>query len=165
MNHIITLTNDLAPLAPDLLALAQSRGLTTTPSVFELEDTVLRAGGFAWDIGDEAAPLRARIAELQAAKAEADAAEAVRIAALPPPVPSSLTPAQMRIVLALHGISHDAIAAMISGLPEPTKTIASVRWEYALEFRRDDPVLGQVGAGLGMTPEQIDALFREGANY
>lgn len=74
--------HEFPELAPTLATLAKAHGVTATS--FELEDTVLRAGGFAWDIGAEAAPLHTEIARLTAEKASADEAERARIAALPP---------------------------------------------------------------------------------
>ena len=80
MNHHITPTSSLAPLIPSLAAIVAKLG-GPVAAKYELEDTVLRAGGFAWDIGSEAAPLHAQIAEILAAKKAADdAAEAARIA-------------------------------------------------------------------------------------
>ena len=89
MNHvIIPAPHRLSPLIPAIEALVLARGGTTCDR-YELEDTILRAGGFAWDIGAEAAPLHAQIAAIAQteadARAAADAAEAERIANLPPP--------------------------------------------------------------------------------
>ena len=86
MNYLITLSNDLAPLASTLTAMVNARGVPS-PERFELEDTVLRAGGYAWDIGEAAIPLHAQIDAILAAKKQADDAEAARIAALPPEPP------------------------------------------------------------------------------
>lgn len=32
-------------------------------------------------------------------------------------------------------------------------------WEYASEFRRDDPLLDQLAKGLGLTNQQLDQFF------
>jgi hypothetical protein len=87
MNHIIT-TSALAPLLPTLAALVAARGGPADCDRYELEDTVLRAGGYAWDIGAEAAPLHAQIARLLADKAAAD--EAARLAAEANPSPEQI---------------------------------------------------------------------------
>jgi hypothetical protein len=34
-----------------------------------------------------------------------------------------------------------------------------VSWEYAVEWRRDDPQITGLGAALGLTDDDIDALF------
>jgi hypothetical protein len=44
---------------------------------------------------------------------------------------------------------------MIANQDEATK----ITWEYALEFRRDDPLLLQLAKNLNLTEEQIDQFF------
>ena len=84
MNHVITQTDYRWPLAQSLQGIVTARGGPANCDRYELEDSVLRAGGFAWDIGAEASPLHAEIARLTAEKAADDAAERAHIAALPP---------------------------------------------------------------------------------
>lgn len=61
---------------PALQAIVTERGGPANCDHFELDDTVLRAGGYAWDIGEAiAAPLHAQIAAIEAQR------EADRIAA------------------------------------------------------------------------------------
>lgn len=73
---MITPLSHLWPLAPALQTLVTDRGGPANCDKFELDDTVLRAGGYAWDIGDAlAAPLHAQIAAIKAQR------EADRIAA------------------------------------------------------------------------------------
>jgi len=49
---------------------------------------------------------------------------------------------------------------MIQAIPdETTRKIAQVRWEYGLVVLRDDPLVQQMGASLGLTSEQMDAAF------
>lgn len=81
MNHTVTAQSHLAPLLPSLQCLVAARNGPANCDRFELEDTVLRAGGFAWDIGSEAAaPLHAEIARLTEEKEAADAAAAAEAA-------------------------------------------------------------------------------------
>jgi hypothetical protein len=40
---------------------------------------------------------------------------------------------------------------------------ARIEWEYAQELRRDHPLVTAMGAALGMSVEQIDALFEQAA--
>ena len=87
MNHRITPTSPLSDLVPACRDIAESRGLKSLCRDFELEDTVLRAGGFAWDIGAEAAPLHAQIAQSEADAAAAEAARLQDLIDNPPPVP------------------------------------------------------------------------------
>jgi hypothetical protein len=85
MNHVIAPSSHLWPLAPALQAIVTERNGPVNCDRFEFEDTVLRAGGLAWPLPDaEAAPLHAEIARLTAEKEALEAAEAARIAALPP---------------------------------------------------------------------------------
>ncbi len=69
-------------------------------------------------------------------------------------VPASITPRQCRLILAQQGLLA-SVEQTISGMDEATR----ITWEYALEFRRDDPLLNALGVNLGLTPEQIDAFF------
>jgi len=96
MNHLITPTHlrtDTlsvplaadAPLRAAITALVSARlGRPHSPEKFELEDTVLRASPYAWDIKAEAAPLHAMIDKLLVdEQAVRDAAEVIRKAAEP----------------------------------------------------------------------------------
>jgi hypothetical protein len=37
--------------------------------------------------------------------------------------------------------------------------VAKIEWEYASQFERDHHLIEQVGASLGLTPEQIDTMW------
>lgn len=75
-------------------------------------------------------------------------------ATLPPPVPYSVTPRQVRLLLLAQGLLA-SVEAMIAAQDEATR----ITWEYALEFRRDDPLLNQLAVNLGLTEDQIDQFF------
>lgn len=75
-------------------------------------------------------------------------------ATLPPPVPYSITPRQCRLILSQQGMLA-SVEQTIAGMDEATR----ITWEYALEFRRDDPLLNALAVNLGLTSEQIDAFF------
>lgn len=82
---------------------------------------------------------------------------AIRIvdpATLPPPVPASVTPRQVRLLLLQQGLLAN-IEATIAAQDEATR----ITWEYALEFQRNDPLLNQLAANLGLTDTQIDEFF------
>jgi hypothetical protein len=72
----------------------------------------------------------------------------------PAPPPDSITPRQCRLLLLQQGLLAD-VEAMIAAQDEATR----ITWEYALEFRRDDPLLNQLAANLELTNEQIDQFF------
>jgi len=44
---------------------------------------------------------------------------------------------------------------MISQLDQASQ----ITWEFAIEFRRNDPLLNSLGQALNLTGEQIDQLF------
>lgn len=51
----------------------------------------------------------------------------------------------------------------ISQLASPDKEVAEVTWEYATEIDRLNPFVSMLGAGLGMSDDEIDELFVQGA--
>lgn len=69
-------------------------------------------------------------------------------------VPVSITPRQCRLILAQQGLL-DSVEEMIAQSTQDVR----ITWEYALEFRRDDPLLKQLAGNLGLTDEQIDQFF------
>lgn len=71
-----------------------------------------------------------------------------------------VTPRQMRQALVLSGISMSMIEDALASLPEPTKSMAQIEWEYSLAFQRNRPLVAQVGQMLGWTSEQLDELWR-----
>jgi hypothetical protein len=78
-------------------------------------------------------------------------------------VPRIITARQIRLAMVGAGIGLDQISAMLGQLDEPMRTIASISWEYASEFYRDDPLLVAMAPMLGLSEEHIDQLFNEGA--
>lgn len=73
---------------------------------------------------------------------------------LPPPVPYSVTPRQVRLLLLQQNLLA-SVEAMIAQQDEATK----ITWQYALEFRRDDALLNQLATNLNLSQEQIDQFF------
>jgi hypothetical protein len=88
------------------------------------------------------------------------------VAAQPPPaeptpeVPHSVTPWQMRRALNQLGL-RATVEAAVAGADQDTKD----GWEFALEIRRDNPLIAGMAAGLGLTSGQIDDLFRLAATF
>lgn len=81
----------------------------------------------------------------------------------PPPMPV-LTARQLRLGLVLNGISLSSVEAAIDAIEDPTdREVARIEWEYAATFERSHPLVNQIGAALGLTPEQIDAMWAEAA--
>lgn len=79
----------------------------------------------------------------------------------PPPEPTTLpdlAPFQFRAMLKLSG-KQDDLYAFIEALPEPDKTIAQSKLEYSLVFKRDNSLVIAAQDALGLSTEQLDALW------
>lgn len=74
-------------------------------------------------------------------------------AAMPP-----LTPRQVRLALLQAGLLDDVEAAVAAGGRE-----LAIWWEFSLACERDNPLVEQMAAGLGLSPEQVDAIWAAGA--
>lgn len=72
----------------------------------------------------------------------------------PPTVPLVVTPRQARIALLNAGLL-DAVEAAVASSPRSVQ----IDWEYAIEIRRDNPVIAAMADQLNFTSEQIDDLF------
>lgn len=97
---------------------------------------------------------------------------------VPAYVPQSISDRQFAHVLALQGlISQDealawvktgdvpaALQALVDKIPDPTiKFSAQMLLAGATVFERDHPMTAQLAAGLGMSSEQVDDLWRAAA--
>lgn len=71
-----------------------------------------------------------------------------------------LTPRQLRLGLIGAGISLASVDAAINSIENQyERDVARVEWEYASIFERTHPMIGQIGTVLGLTTEQIDAMW------
>lgn len=78
-----------------------------------------------------------------------------------PPVSfPNLTARQLRLGLLSFG-KLDAVPTAIAALPEPEKSQADIEWQFASEFKRDHPLILQLIPILGLTDEQVDAVWIE----
>ena len=75
-----------------------------------------------------------------------------------PIVPVSVTPRQVRLLLLSQNLL-DQVEEMIASQDRATQ----ITWEFAVEFRRDDPLLLSLAGNLGLTDEQLDAFFIQAA--
>ena len=73
-------------------------------------------------------------------------------------VPTVVTIRQMRQALFGAGML-TGVNAAIDALPEPGRTIASIQWEYAQDIERFNAFVDAVQALMGLTDDQVDALF------
>lgn len=79
-----------------------------------------------------------------------------------PPMPQAVTPAQIRIWLVSQGISLDQTDQFIAAIPDPMhREIARIKWEYGVTVLRNDPLVAQFAAAIGLTEAQTDAAFEE----
>jgi hypothetical protein len=69
-------------------------------------------------------------------------------------VPSSVTPRQARLALLQQGLLTQVEAAVASA-----GGATQITWEYATAFERSDPMIAGIGQTLGLSSDQIDALF------
>lgn len=76
------------------------------------------------------------------------------------PVPDSVSPRQIRRALNQLGL-RATVDAAIAMLPQDARD----DWDYALEVRRDWPLVASLAAGLGKTEAEIDDIFRLAATF
>jgi hypothetical protein len=96
----------------------------------------------------------------EATEAQKTAAQAA-IAAFDPNgsvVPESISPLQARKALRAAGLLDQVNAAVQAATPDVQDA-----WEFASEIQRDNPLIAQVAAGLGLTGGQVDQLFIQAA--
>jgi hypothetical protein len=75
-----------------------------------------------------------------------------------PVVPNAVTARQARLALLGAGLLDDVEAAL-DALTGAQGTAARIEWEYALEIRRDSPLIASLTPSLSLTAEQVNDLF------
>lgn len=71
-----------------------------------------------------------------------------------------LTARRLRLGLISNGIMPSQVQAALEAMPAGVdREKALVEWEYASDFERNHHLILSVGAGLDLTPEQIDAMW------
>jgi hypothetical protein len=78
---------------------------------------------------------------------------------LPPPVPLSVSPRQVRLLLLQQDLL-DEVETLITTQPREIQ----IAWEYALEFQRNDPLLNTLAQNLNLTEQELDSFFIAAAN-
>ncbi|MBW6421601.1 hypothetical protein KX729_09130 [Rhizobium sp. XQZ8] len=74
----------------------------------------------------------------------------------------SITKRQLSLALIRNGFSLAAVSAAIAAMPEgQAKDEAEIEWEYTTDFERLNPTLLNVASALGLTPEQVDAMWEQ----
>lgn len=70
------------------------------------------------------------------------------------PIPQVVSRFQAQAALYQAGLLEQAEAAVLAAGP-----LAKLAWDNAQEFRRTSPTINGLAAALGLSSEQIDALF------
>ncbi|MGK9199361.1 MULTISPECIES: hypothetical protein [Sinorhizobium] len=76
-----------------------------------------------------------------------------------------LTTRRFRLGLVKNGFTPAQVAAAIETVQEgPEKEVAKIEWEYATTFNRAHPLIDLIGTALGLSDEQIDAMWSTSAD-
>lgn len=78
----------------------------------------------------------------------------------PPEAVPDLAPWQFRAMLKLSGKESDLIA-FLDAMPEPAKTVAKAKLEYTLVFQRQNDLVLAAQQAMGLTEQQLDALWTQ----
>ena len=134
-----------------------------------LTDGVLRG---ASHVADNGLPTELDLSALSALAPEINAAALARITELeaelaaalaaPQADPTTIRAWQAKAVLALAGLL-DAAESIIAALPEPDRTVVLSAWSNNADFSRTSPTIAALGSALGLTDEQLDAMFTQAA--
>ena len=77
-----------------------------------------------------------------------------------PVVPQSVTAAQIRLAL-----SHAGLLAAVNAGVGTASTDVQTYWQYSTTFERNNPLLEQMAASLGLSDAQVDAVFVAAAAF
>lgn len=80
------------------------------------------------------------------------------VVVVPEKVPASVTMRQARLALLAAG-KLELVEATINALPEPPKTPALIEWNYSNDVLRHNGFVSQIAPLIGMTSEDLDAMF------
>lgn len=87
----------------------------------------------------------------------------------PPVVPKALPAWRVKAVTKLtpyQGITlYNAITAVLNSLSDPMKTVASTSWYEGNVVERNSTTVLSLASALGLTSEQLDALFIQAASF
>lgn len=81
-----------------------------------------------------------------------------------PVVPPVVEMRQARRAVLAAGLTA-AVEAAIEALPEPDRSVAKIEWEFAPTVKRHHGFVEMLAPALGLTDEQLDALFVAAAGY
>ena len=78
-------------------------------------------------------------------------------------IPYSITQRQMRLTLLEQGM-YDQVEGIIDAILGDEGKAAKISWTWAQEIKRDNPLLLQLAAVLGLSDEAVDSLFLSASN-
>lgn len=107
--------------------------------------------------------LSARTRRVVIGGVETDGSPAAILAATRAQMSCTARQARMAMAQTTHG-QGTLLAAVQAAVAASNDPAVQIAWEYGTEWRRDDPLINQIGAGLGLTDTQIDALFTRAMN-
>ncbi len=70
-----------------------------------------------------------------------------------------LAPYQFRAMLKIAGIEQAVAGAIAAIEDDAQRAVAEAKLEYALSFQREDPLFDVLAPAVGLTDEEIDALW------
>lgn len=92
------------------------------------------------------------------------ATEEIETEAVKEPVPQQITRRQFHLAALSLGITRESIIEAINSIEdEQQRAVALIDYKEAIVFERTWPMLEQMVAAMGLTPEQVDDAFRQGA--
>lgn len=75
-------------------------------------------------------------------------------------VPSSISPRQIRLWLVSNGIALAGVDSAIDAIADETlREKTKIEWEFSPYIERNHPMIGVLGASLGLSDAQIDQAF------
>lgn len=76
----------------------------------------------------------------------------------PTPIPTEVSMRQARLAL-FQQDKLSLIQPLIDAMTDPQKTATQISWDYATEVHRDDDLVVQLSAAMGLTSADLDTLF------
>lgn len=105
------------------------------------------------------APAGATVEEMSQAEFDTWLAQQSPLPEAPLPVPTNLPAWRIRVVLKNRNLLN-AVKQAIATLPKAQRDVAEEQLVDS-KFERDHPLIGQLGAALGLTSKDLDDIFRE----
>ena len=126
------------------------------------EGDTVTISAFAAANGFELAPRMTPEERETALAAQREASMAARRAAMPSPVPKEIANWRAKAVLEIAGLL-PTVEATLAAMPGEAGIVARSAWAAGAPFARNGPTVTTLSVALGLTGEQVDAMFRQAA--